>query len=150
MKDVCLKFLKNRERLPSIDKIKAGYLLAFQEDRILSVKDGNEWVIPKGEIRGGKLLKKAFKNNFFEKYALSCEDAEPYIILDPKKSEGLDVFFISDSVDLNREKSLKNGGETLEFIEIEKILFQPDIDGDKELLWILIQNARAKLGLNYW
>lgn len=150
MDDFQLQFLKKREKLPFSEKIKAGYLLAFKEDKILSFRNNNEWMIPRGEIMGKKSLKKAFRRNFSEKYGLECDDAQPYIILNSEKLGELEVYFISDSTVFDQEKNTDNKDKKLEFVDIEKILFQPNFEMNKELLWIVIQNARAKLGLSYW
>lgn len=134
-------FLETGEKLPNRENISAVFLVAFHNDKVLSIKNERGWDIPGGHLEGDEDSLTGLKREVLEEAGALVNNAKPYAILSSATSSKVMLFFASNSIELTKffpsEDAL--GRDPLNQDELINLYY-----GDKGLLKSLIDCARKQ------
>jgi len=143
MEKYTLKFFKTPISLPHLNQVSAVFLIAFDNDQVLSCQNERGWDIPGGHVEPGESLIECLQREVEEEAGASFDLAIPFATLAFEDSGGLVMlFYATKHVKLKDFKPLADAfARGFKMIPELLNLYQ----GDKELLNKILQQAKAVL-----
>ncbi len=94
------KILQPGADVPSLEQVSAVFLIAFNGEKILSIKNERGWDIPGGHMEPRETLIEGLHREVIEEGGADFITAVPYAILLADWTEKVMLFYITDSFQL--------------------------------------------------
>lgn len=124
------------------EKISAVFLIAFSDEKVLSIRNERGWDIPGGYLEAGEELLEGLRREVAEEAGASFETAHPYAILSSSGQEKVMVFYVSPSCTLGKFTSSEDALDR-DLLSVEGLISR--YYGDRNLLRSLIEEARHRV-----
>jgi len=136
-----IKIIKSAEQIPPRDNVSAVFLIAFFNNKILSIRNERGWDIPGGHLKDNETLLEGLKRETLEEAGASFKNARVFATLSSKKSNKVMLFFVASLCNL--------GIFTLSEDALERALLSTDellrrYYGDKKILTALLREAQSR------